>query len=240
MGSKKNVFASLVNAGKCDNVWAMCMHEGSKSNGTLTIGGADPRLSEGGKVTYVPDVGRGFHSVQVSALTLGGAGSNSSSATVSVNAAAILDTGTNVRHSYGQSMGGVSVVRVVLLFHTHTYTTTQTCIQGPRAHSQRLPNESPVFLSLRSFRSLPSLPSLPSLLCPLPSLARRPIARALPLASPPSLTDRHRCFCWDQRRARRYRRPCAVTPLSVAVPTCGGTSAWTSRTPRSMRTRHSP
>ena len=98
MGSKKNVFASLVNAGKCDNVWAMCMHEGSKSNGTLTIGGADPRLSEGGKVTYVPDVGRGFHSVQVSALTLGGAGSNSSSATVSVDAAAILDTGTNVRH----------------------------------------------------------------------------------------------------------------------------------------------
>ena len=33
--SKKNVFSSLVKAGKCDNVWAMCMYEGSTSNGTL-------------------------------------------------------------------------------------------------------------------------------------------------------------------------------------------------------------
>ena len=40
-GGDEDVFASLVAAGKCDNVWAICMKEGSKSNGTITIGGVD-------------------------------------------------------------------------------------------------------------------------------------------------------------------------------------------------------
>ena len=69
-GGDEDVFASLVAAGKCDNVWAICMKEGSKSNGTITIGGVDERLSVGGKVNYVPDVGFGFHSVQVESITL--------------------------------------------------------------------------------------------------------------------------------------------------------------------------
>ena len=89
MGTKKNVFASLVAAGKCPNVWSICMHPGSTSNGTLTIGGADPRLSIGGKVDYVPDVGMGFHSVKVDSMVLG-------NASLSIGGSAILDTGTNV------------------------------------------------------------------------------------------------------------------------------------------------
>ena len=89
------MFGSLVNAGLCDNVWGMCMHEGSKSNGTLTIGGVDPRLSVDGDVSFVPDVGFGFHSVQVASLNLGG-GDNSTAVSIKVNAAAILDTGTNI------------------------------------------------------------------------------------------------------------------------------------------------
>lgn len=109
-GGKKNVFAQLVAAGKSENVWAMCMNNaGAKSNGTLTIGGVDLRLSSG-PVRYVPDVGSGFHSVQVGAFVLtdtvssrsaGGStvstrGSVSYDVGVPVNAAAILDTGTNV------------------------------------------------------------------------------------------------------------------------------------------------
>ena len=87
---KEDVFNSLVAAGLCDNVWAMCMHKGKTSNGTITIGGVDKRLSVDGRVDYVDDVGFGFHSVQVSSMQLG------SSQPISVGASAILDTGTNV------------------------------------------------------------------------------------------------------------------------------------------------
>merc|ERR1719201_296307 len=101
MGGDKNVFASLVKAGHCDNVWAMCMYEGSKSNGTLTIGGADPRLSVDGKVSYVPDSGRGFHEVRVQSLqlTFPTAGGNTQGVnvdTIPIDQSAILDTGTNI------------------------------------------------------------------------------------------------------------------------------------------------
>jgi len=89
MRGNQNVFASLVAAGLCDNVWAICMRPGSKSNGTLTIGGVDPRLADG-EVVYVPDAGVGFHSVSVSTVTLG------SGEPIKVGKAAILDTGTNV------------------------------------------------------------------------------------------------------------------------------------------------
>ena len=92
-GGPENVFAQLVAGNKCDNVWAMCMYQGKKSNGTITIGGVDPLLST--DMTYVPDVGFSFHSVQVKSLTLG-AGINASSASIQVNEAAILDTGTNI------------------------------------------------------------------------------------------------------------------------------------------------
>jgi len=88
-GGGENVFASLVAAQKCDNVWAMCMYKGTKSNGTITIGGVDQSLSNG-TIEYVPDVGHGFHSVQVQSLTLDGG------EVIQVGEAAILDTGTNI------------------------------------------------------------------------------------------------------------------------------------------------
>lgn len=91
-GGGEDVFSSLVAAGACDNVWAMCMHAGARSNGTLTLGGVDARLSSG-LVTYVPDAGRSFHSVTVNAFALDGPGSRT---VVNVGRAAILDTGTNV------------------------------------------------------------------------------------------------------------------------------------------------
>jgi len=93
MGEDKNVFASLVKAGQCDNVWSMCMVDGKTSNGTLTVGGVDDRLHLE-NITYVKDVGIGFHSVQVNAISVSSV--NSSSASLSVNEPAILDTGTNV------------------------------------------------------------------------------------------------------------------------------------------------
>ena len=93
MGGEEDVFSQLVAAGKVENVWAICMKAGSKSNGTLTIGGVDPRLTDG-PVQYVPDAGRGFHSVSVASLSLGGG--SSSSPPIDVGEAAILDTGTNV------------------------------------------------------------------------------------------------------------------------------------------------
>ena len=88
-GRNEDVFAQLVANNKCDNVWAICMSAGSESNGTLTIGGVDPSLSIDGKVDYVDDVGLGFHSVHVNSLVLG-------ETSISVNEAAILDTGTNI------------------------------------------------------------------------------------------------------------------------------------------------
>jgi hypothetical protein len=87
-GGEANVFAQLVAAAKADNVWALCMYEGAESNGTLTIGGVDPRLSEEA-VAYVPDSGVVFHSVKVASIKLG-------SSSFDVDKSAILDTGTNV------------------------------------------------------------------------------------------------------------------------------------------------
>ena len=90
-GGNEDVFAQLVAAQKVPaNIWAICMFEGANSNGTITIGGVDERLSINGSVSYVADVGIGFHSVRVESLTLGGG------STIAVDEAAILDTGTNI------------------------------------------------------------------------------------------------------------------------------------------------
>jgi hypothetical protein len=100
-GGKEDVFSQLVASNKCDNVWSICMHEGSKSNGSITIGGVDPRLSS--NVQYVADSGFGFHSVQVTSITIGGSAPMPVSddvararAPIPVGASAILDTGTNI------------------------------------------------------------------------------------------------------------------------------------------------
>ena len=93
-GGGADVFASLVAKGACDNVWAICMHEGSHSNGTLTLGGVDSRLAAG-PVRYVDDSASGFHTVNVQTITLNGTAS-SASTSVPVHKRAILDTGTNI------------------------------------------------------------------------------------------------------------------------------------------------
>ena len=93
-GGQEEVFGQLVRNRKCDNVWAICMHHGSHSNGTLTLGGVDSRLSDG-PVVYVPDSGSHFHEVAVASFTLAGS-SHQPAASISVQSDAILDTGTNV------------------------------------------------------------------------------------------------------------------------------------------------
>ena len=85
--------AWLIDPGKCDNVWSICMVEGSTSNGTLTVGGVDHRLHTD-NISYVPDSGLGFHSVKVAALNIGD--NSSATASIQVGQSAILDTGTNV------------------------------------------------------------------------------------------------------------------------------------------------
>lgn len=107
-GGSKNVFHQLVQAGACDNVYAICMHQGSKSNGTLTVGGVDPRLSE--NVSYVPDSGEGaFRAVHVGSFAFGGSPSSPAgyraSAPVPVGKTAILDTGTNILLVPGDLLG---------------------------------------------------------------------------------------------------------------------------------------
>ena len=55
--SKHSVFSALVTAGAvAEDVWAICLSPGSKSNGTITLGGVDPRLMSG-PVAYSPDTG---------------------------------------------------------------------------------------------------------------------------------------------------------------------------------------
>jgi hypothetical protein len=68
---------------------------GSTSNGTLTIGGVDESLSNG-PITYVEDVGGGFHSVQVANILVGDATSNTSisSTTTTTTAVVPVDTST--------------------------------------------------------------------------------------------------------------------------------------------------
>jgi len=84
----QDVFATLVGAGKCENIWAMCMHEGSVSNGTLSVGGVDSRLSSG-SIEYVKDQATFAHGVHVTSLKVG-------NKKVTINQNAVLDSGTNV------------------------------------------------------------------------------------------------------------------------------------------------
>lgn len=54
-------------------------------------------MASGGlQVEYVPDAGRGFHSVTVKSMSLGNTVATRAAATVPVNEDGILDTGTNV------------------------------------------------------------------------------------------------------------------------------------------------
>jgi hypothetical protein len=93
-GGGEDVFSSLVAAGACDDVWAICMAAGARSNGTLTLGGVDARLAAG-PIRYVDDGPSGFHTVEVASILLNGS-AHGASASVRVGRRAILDTGTNI------------------------------------------------------------------------------------------------------------------------------------------------
>jgi len=84
----EDVLATLANAGKCDRIWGLCMHEGRISNGTMTVGGVDEQLADG-PINYVPNTGFIYDTVDVSSMSVGGK-------MIAVNDGAILDSGTNI------------------------------------------------------------------------------------------------------------------------------------------------
>ena len=87
----KNVFSSLVAAGALPkNMFGMCFVQGKTSNGTITFGGTDPRLYER-EITYVPDTGAAFYSVELKTISVAGKAVPATS-----SGGAILDSGTNV------------------------------------------------------------------------------------------------------------------------------------------------
>lgn len=84
----QDVLATLVAAGKCDNVWGLCMNEGRVSNGTLTVGGVDSRLAVE-PISYVKDRGLN-HGFDVASIKLG------NGKRLEVGKIAVLDSGTNI------------------------------------------------------------------------------------------------------------------------------------------------
>eukprot|EP00456_Euglypha_rotunda_P023745 TRINITY_DN19630_c0_g1_i4.p1 TRINITY_DN19630_c0_g1~~TRINITY_DN19630_c0_g1_i4.p1 ORF type:complete len:415 (-),score=45.09 TRINITY_DN19630_c0_g1_i4:44-1288(-) len=87
----QNVFASLVKAGQFStNVFAICLHEGSKSNGTMTLGGVNQDLAAGA-FQPVPNIGYPDYTMTLKSITIGG-----STVSGTTNTQAILDSGTNI------------------------------------------------------------------------------------------------------------------------------------------------
>ena len=94
----QSVFLTLcVDGHYCEPVFGICMHEGTHSNGTMTIGGVDESLAEG-PIEYVPSTNRtSWHEMEVKHITLtGGEWSKNITVPFGIYAnRAILDTGTN-------------------------------------------------------------------------------------------------------------------------------------------------
>lgn len=91
-----NVFSQLVQAGAfAKDEWAICMHHGSKSNGTITFGGTDSRLYHG-ELEYVDNpYGSQFYGVATPMMSIDFL--NGTSAVIeNTQSNSILDTGTNV------------------------------------------------------------------------------------------------------------------------------------------------
>lgn len=92
--TSKNVFNQLCVAGSfCAPVWSICMYEGTKSNGTLTIGGVDESLADG-PISYVARDSNSQFSYRMTVQTLQ-FGSTSINIQSLGGGSAILDTGTN-------------------------------------------------------------------------------------------------------------------------------------------------
>lgn len=85
----QSVFGSLVAQGQLPkNSWSICLHHGTTSNGTITLGGVDQRLVAG-DFMYTQDVGFQFYSMDFSGMTVGGKAVSGLGSTV------VIDSGTN-------------------------------------------------------------------------------------------------------------------------------------------------
>merc|ERR1719238_2182037 len=85
----QSVFGQLVAQGAVpSNEWALCLHEGSTSNGTISLGGVDQRLLDG-EMKYTPDTGFGFYQMNFDGMTVGGQKLSGLGETI------IIDSGTN-------------------------------------------------------------------------------------------------------------------------------------------------
>jgi len=88
----QDVFESLVDAGSiAQDIFSMCYHQGSTSNGTFTLGGIDSRLYNG-EIVYTTNVGGDAeYDLQLIDIQINGVTVDSTSGQV-----AIMDSGTNV------------------------------------------------------------------------------------------------------------------------------------------------
>jgi len=87
---KTNMFNTLFTAKKVPaNEFAMCFNQGSKSNGTLTLGGVDPMLYTGSFQT-VKNSGEGDYEMPMLSIEVGG------KVVEGTHVSAILDSGTNI------------------------------------------------------------------------------------------------------------------------------------------------
>lgn len=91
-GGNGNVFESLRKGGFIkEDMFGMCLKEGTKSNGTFTVGGPDPRLYTGEFAWSKNLGGEGLYEMPISGMNLGG-----SAIDLGNRKTAILDSGTNV------------------------------------------------------------------------------------------------------------------------------------------------
>lgn len=96
--SKRNLFHRLVEEGLCDNVWALCLHQGSLSTGSLTLGGVDMRLVDG-PITYVPNTASFYAGKDLGVLWMYGVHVRSvrvGDKAFEVGHTAVMDSGTNI------------------------------------------------------------------------------------------------------------------------------------------------
>jgi len=119
---KTNLFNTLYSAGKVKaNVFAMCFNQGSKSNGTLTLGGVDPQLFTG-KWQTVQNSGEGDYEMPLKNIMV--ANTPISDTTTS----AILDSGTNILLLPTQAFNSMKTIFVNNCSNSHL---VGVCGSGP-------------------------------------------------------------------------------------------------------------
>jgi len=92
-GGNQDVFGTIFASGSIDaNTYSMCFHQGSKSNGTFTLGGDDPQLYHGSIAWVENGGGFGGYNLDISDLLI----ADQSVGSTFQDSSAILDSGTNV------------------------------------------------------------------------------------------------------------------------------------------------